>query len=80
MSFNIARHLKDLREKKGITQETLAKKIQCTKQHVSNVENGKTMPSFVYLNRSAKMLGIDKQMIRDVLRIKYEKKINRGIK
>lgn len=51
--------LKRLREKKGLTQEELAKKAKLTKPYISQLENGiRTNPSLPARQRLAKALGV----------------------
>lgn len=51
--------LKQLREKKGLTQVELAKKARVTQAYIAKLETGdKTNPSLVILQRLAKALRV----------------------
>ncbi|MFZ5944411.1 MAG: helix-turn-helix transcriptional regulator [Bacillota bacterium] len=51
--------IKQLRQEKGLTQETLAKELNITLRHFQNIENGKTTPSVIIGLKIAKILGCD---------------------
>lgn len=50
--------LKDLREKRGLTQEALAEKVMVTRQAVSRWETGETQPNTETLKLLSKELGV----------------------
>lgn len=54
----VGKNIKQLREKKGITQESLAEQLSVTRQAVSNWENGKTQPDIETLNKIASVLEV----------------------
>ena len=49
-------HLKDYRKKLGLTQETLAKKVQVSRKSINAVENGVYIPSTVLALKIAREL------------------------
>jgi putative transcriptional regulator len=51
--------LKDIREKKGLTQECLANEIGITRQHIGMLENGNSNPSPQLAQKIAEALGFD---------------------
>ncbi len=55
----IARNIKKLRQKKGLTQEELAEKLYVTRQAVSNWETGKNQPDVDTLKSLAEVLETD---------------------
>ncbi len=50
--------LKKLREARGLTQATLAKRARITREYVSKLESGRASPTLVTLERIAKSLGL----------------------
>ena len=56
---NIGRKIKDLRIAKGLTQEELADRSELTKGFISQMENGKTLPSIPTLVDLLQCLGTD---------------------
>lgn len=44
--MNFGHQIKDLRKKKGLTQEQFALKLNVTRQAVSNWENDKNLPTW----------------------------------
>lgn len=55
----IAKNIKKLRERKGLTQEELGEKLHVTRQAVSNWETGKNQPDIEMLISLAEMLEVD---------------------
>ena len=49
-------HLKEYRKKFGLTQESLAKKVQVSRKSINAVENGVYVPTTVLALRIAKVL------------------------
>lgn len=56
---NIGKHIRTLRRKNGLTQETLAQELHVTRQAVSNWETGKTEPDLDTLQAIAAALDAD---------------------
>ena len=54
IAFEIAEMIIDLRIKKGLTQEELAKKIGTKQSSVARLERGKALPSLSFLEKIAK--------------------------
>ena len=65
----IAKKLKAARERAGLTQEELAEKINVSSQHVSRMETGMYMPSFLTFLR----------MAEEYFGVKTEKKENKTL-
>ena len=71
----IAKKLKAARERAGLTQEELAEKINVSSQHVSRMETGMYMPSFLTFLRMAEELNLT---LSD-FGVKTEKKENKTL-
>jgi transcriptional regulator with XRE-family HTH domain len=56
------KRIKELREKRGMTQEDLSNLLDIDWQHISRLENGKNLPSCNILISLAKIFDVD---IRD---------------
>ena len=54
----IGKHIKKYREAKNETQESLAEKLNVTRQAISSWENEKTQPDIEMLNKIAEQLGV----------------------
>lgn len=48
----------EYRKKKGYTQDFIAKKAGVTREHICNIENGKTIGSFKVISSIAKTLEV----------------------
>lgn len=57
--------LRELREKRGLTQEELGEKLNIEWQHVSRLENGKNLPSCAILIGIANVFDIDVRTLAD---------------
>lgn len=57
--------LRELREKRGFTQEELGEKLNIEWQHVSRLENGKNLPSCAILIGIANVFDIDVRTLVD---------------
>lgn len=53
------KRLKELREKRGMTQEELSNLLNIEWQHISRLENGKNLPSCAILISLAEIFDID---------------------
>ncbi len=60
----VARRLKQLREKKGISQDELALRADTTKSQIYRIEHGEINTSLATLGRLAKSLNIN---VKDLL-------------
>ena len=56
---DIGKNIKGLRERRGMTQESLAEALFVTRQTVSNYETGKSRPDIDMLVRIAQVLDAD---------------------
>ncbi len=56
--YRIAKTVRNLRQQKGMTQESLASKIGVSKAFISKIENHTTTPSIANLSRIANALGV----------------------
>lgn len=51
--------IKEIRKLRGMTQEELAERVQCSRTHLSNLENGKIKhPSYESLKKIADVLDV----------------------
>lgn len=50
--------LKALRQKRGLSQEELAARIERSYHTISNIERGRTLPNFTTLERLSEVLGV----------------------
>ncbi len=57
LEYQIARQIILARIKKGITQQSLAKKLQTKQSVISRVESGEHLPSLSFLHRLANAVG-----------------------
>ena len=60
--MSIGSRIKELRIKRGITQEELAQKIGSNKSYISRVETGKTEPKVSTFYRIAAALGLNVEL------------------
>ena len=71
----IGRYLKELRKKKGLSQQDLANLLNVSKQTVSNWENDNIQPSIEMLVRLSKIFGVTTDYLlglEDVPRLNVE--------
>lgn len=59
IEFKLARTIRNLRQQRKMTQESLAKKIGVTKAFISKIENCQTSPSIASLSKIATALGVN---------------------
>jgi transcriptional regulator with XRE-family HTH domain len=55
----VGKNIKNLRENHKISQEKLAEMIEVTTKCINQLENGKTFPKYITIERLAKALGVD---------------------
>lgn len=55
----VGKHIKKIRKEKNLTQEDLAERLHCTRQTISNYENGKSEPDITLLMKLADVLGVE---------------------
>lgn len=60
----IGRKIKKARCSKKLTQEDLANKVGISRTYLSDVENGRYMPSIETISNIAKILNIDLNFLR----------------
>lgn len=60
---DIGKNIRDLRQQKAMTQDTLAEKLFVTRQTVSNYETGRTRPDVEMVMKIADVLGTDANTI-----------------
>jgi len=66
--MNFGQKLRQLRIKKGLTQQKLAEKLGYkTNSYVSDVESGRFIPSKEKLKKIAKALGVSFKVLEDML-------------
>lgn len=75
-------NLKLFREKAGLTQDDLAKKLYITRQSISKWENGTAEPSIEVLLKLAEIfdISVDELLKSEQPKIKDERKISKGTK
>ncbi|MBN3522661.1 helix-turn-helix domain-containing protein [Paenibacillus apiarius] len=64
-ALEIGKIIKDLRLKQGLSQQALAKGI-CTQPHISNIENGREVPSGFILYLLSKKLRVNVKCLFDI--------------
>ncbi len=57
-SQKLGKHIKALRQEKGITQEQLAELLSISRTHMGHIEQGRKSPSLDLLEKIAKKLGV----------------------
>ena len=80
MNINIKDKLKELRHKKGITQEALANYLGITPQSVGKWERGEGYPDITLLPRIAFYFGVTVDELLSVDRVRIDEKINEYMK
>lgn len=55
----VGKHIKEIRKEKNLTQDDLAEHLHCTRQTISNYENGKSEPNIALLVEIANVLGVE---------------------
>ena len=57
----VGKNIKKIRKEKNLTQDDLAERLYCTRQTISNYENGKSEPNIALLVEIAKVLEVEKE-------------------
>lgn len=70
----VGKNIKRIRKEKNLTQDELAERLHCTRQTISNYENGKSEPCIELLIEIAKVLEVE---INDLI-YGFKKKEDRG--
>ena len=52
----VGKNIKKIRKEKNLTQDDLAERLYCTRQTISNYENGKSEPNIALLVEIEKVL------------------------
>lgn len=73
------KRLKELREKRGFTQEELSNMLDIEWQHISRLENGKNLPSCSILLSIAEIFDIDVRTLTDYSHLDNQKDIDKMI-
>lgn len=71
--MNAGRELKVIRAKAGLTQAELAERLGITREHVSDIERGKSKGSIVIWLRIADIAGIEGEELTALLKSIYDK-------
>lgn len=58
INFAVAETLRELRQKKGVSQEKLAEAIDSHQVYISEIENGKKIPSLSVIYKTAQFFNI----------------------
>jgi ribosome-binding protein aMBF1 (putative translation factor) len=64
LSLLIGNTIRGLRQRRGYSQLTLAKKIGSHRTHVSRIEHAQVTPTLAFLVRTAVALGVEKVLLR----------------
>lgn len=56
--YKMGNSIKELRAKRNLTQESLAKKAKISRTHLAEIENGKAIPSVIVAQNIAKVLKV----------------------
>lgn len=56
---DVGKNIKKIRKDKALTQDDLAERLHCTRQTISNYENGKSEPGIDLLIEIAEVLGVE---------------------
>lgn len=72
---DVGKNIKKIRKEKNLTQDELAKRLHCTRQTVSNYENGKSEPGIDLLIEIAGVLEVQ---INDLIYGPKKKRIGRN--
>ena len=58
IKFAVAETMRELRQKKGISQEKLAEAIDSHQVYISEIENGKKIPSLPVIYKAAQFFNL----------------------
>ena len=58
INIAVAETLRELRQKKGVSQEKLAEVIDSHQVYISEIENGKSLPSLSVLDKTAQFFNL----------------------
>ena len=58
INFAVAETLRELRQKKGVSQEKLAEAIDSHQVYISEIENGKKIPSLAVIYKTAQFFNL----------------------
>lgn len=66
---------RQMREKYGLTQVGLARRLGVTNSHISAIESGKTIPSMILTKLASKELGVNEPWLRNGIPPMYPEKV-----
>jgi transcriptional regulator with XRE-family HTH domain len=79
LAQNLAHHLIDVRQKRGLTQEGLAKLVSLPRSTIANLESGQGNPSLINLAKISAALGVTLEQLlhppRAICRLVEESKV-----
>lgn len=75
MTVQLGAKIRELRKKRGISQEVLAQYLGVTFQAVSKWENGTAMPDVTLIPALASFFGVSTDELFDYNRLEAEKKV-----
>ncbi len=55
----VGKNIKKIRKERNLTQDDLAERLHCTRQTISNYENGKSEPNIALLVEIANVLEVE---------------------
>ena len=71
--MNIGQRIREVRKERGLSQEELAEKIGLNRSYLSLVENGRSSPTFEFIERVSRGLEIDiRSLILGERFVRYE--------
>ncbi len=59
LAKKLGKRISEIRRKRGLTSEKMAYESGVSKGYLSDIENGRRVPSLVFLDRLAKQLGVE---------------------
>lgn len=72
IKIKLGKHIKEVRLKKGLTQQELAEKLNIASKHQSRIETGKSFPSAELLEKYAQVFNITTEELLKMNTEKYE--------
>jgi transcriptional regulator with XRE-family HTH domain len=54
----VSKKIRSIREKNGLTQAELARRVGVSRSYINKIENGEAKPSLALLERIASILGV----------------------
>lgn len=71
--------IKELRKRKGLTQDQLAEQVDLASRYISLIEGGKSSPSLEVIARIASALGVEAKELFDFMHLDPERTSPEGL-